>query len=254
MIDLHCHILSNVDDGAQNMSESIEMAKEAVREGIHTIVATPHHKNGRDENAGGDISAAVRQLNEVLSEQRIPLTVLPGQEVRIYGELLDDLHDSVIPLNITSQYIFIELPSNHVPRYTEQLFYDIQMQGLVPVIVHPERNAEIIENPDKLYKLVKKGSCTQVTASSVVGRFGKKIQRFTHHLIEANLTHFVASDAHNVTTRSFHMRKAYDLIDKEFGTQIKFMLMDNAQLLIDGHNIYRDVPERIKRKKFLGIF
>ncbi|MEH7252008.1 CpsB/CapC family capsule biosynthesis tyrosine phosphatase [Neobacillus niacini] len=254
MIDLHCHILPGVDDGAQSLSDSIAMAKKAVDQGIHTIVATPHHRNNSYENPKQTILERVKELNRVLLEEKIDLKVLPGQEVRVHGEMLEGYHGGeILPVNHTP-YVLVEFPSNHVPRYTEKLFYDLQMTGLIPVIVHPERNQEIIEHSEILYQLVKKGALTQVTAASLCGGFGKKIKNFSMQLIESNLTHFIASDAHNITSRSFKMRDAFGVIEKKVGMDMVYMFEENAALVIEGKTIYKEDPERIKRKRLFHIF
>jgi protein-tyrosine phosphatase len=184
----------------------------------------------------------------------LDLTVLPGQETRIFGEMVEGLESNeILPLN-QGKYVFVELPSGQVPRYTGQLLFDIQLKGFIPVIVHPERNQEIIENPEVLYQLVKKGALTQVTASSVSGHFGKTIKKFSLQLIEANLTHFVASDAHNTSSRGFKMVEAYDVIEKNFGIEAVYMFRENAELVVQGKSVYKEVPERVKRKKILGLF
>ena len=122
-----------------------------------------------------DIVAATAKLNGALKEENIPLTVLPGQEPRIYGEIIDDYRKGeILTLNDDGKYLFVELPSDHVPYYTEQLLFEIQLAGLVPIIVHPERNRDFLERPELLYQLVKKGALTQVTAASLAGFFGKK--------------------------------------------------------------------------------
>ncbi|KIO68296.1 Manganese-dependent protein-tyrosine phosphatase [Caldibacillus thermoamylovorans] len=105
-----------------------------------------------------------------------------------------------------------------------------------------------------MYHLIEKGALSQVTASSVTGELGKKIQRFTFQLIDANLTHFIATDAHNTTSRPFNLVEAYDVVEKEYGIEFVDMFMENAEHVIDGKMIYRENPERIKRKKILGIF
>jgi protein-tyrosine phosphatase len=254
MIDLHCHILPGIDDGAQSLSDSINMARKAVEQGIHTIVATPHHMNNKFENPKHSIIESVEKLNTILIEEKIQLKVLPGQEVRIHGEMLEGYKaGEILPVNHTP-YVLVEFSSNHVPRYTEKLFYDLQMNGLIPVIVHPERNQEIIERSDILYQLVKKGALTQVTAASISGDFGKKIKNFSLQLIEANLTHFIASDAHNTTKRTFKMREAFDVIEKKYGIDMVYYFDENAALLIDGKNVYKEDPERIKRKRVFNLF
>ncbi|PAD67848.1 tyrosine protein phosphatase [Bacillus sp. 7586-K] len=254
MIDIHSHILPGIDDGAQTVEDSINMAKLAVEEGITKIIATPHHQNGKYINKKQNIIERVSELNVVLQKENIPLEVLPGQETRIYGELIEDINKGdILPLNQTN-YLFIELPSGHIPRYTEQLLFDVQLKGFTPIIVHPERNAGVMENPDKLLNLVKKGALTQVTAGSVVGYFGKKIQKLSMQLIEANLTHFISSDAHNITSRSFHIRESISEINKEFGQQAVYYFKENAELLVNGQMVYKLEPSQIRRKKILGIF
>ena len=254
MIDLHCHILPGIDDGAQDLSESILMARIAVEQGIQTIVATPHHLNNHYENPKQPILAKVEELNKALQDEKIDLKILPGQETRVYGELVKGYEMGEIqPVNC-SQYLLVEFSSSHVPRYTEKLFYDLQVKGLIPIIVHPERNQEMIEQPDLLYKLVQNGALTQVTAASVCGDFGKKIKNFSLQLIEANLTHFIASDAHNTRSRTFKLREAFDHIYEKYGNEMVYLFDDNAALVTEGSHIYKEVPEKIKRKKFFKIF
>ncbi|MEB4860638.1 tyrosine-protein phosphatase [Priestia megaterium] len=255
MIDLHCHILHGIDDGAKIMEDSLKMAKQAVSEGIDTIVATPHHQNGKYINEKNDIVPRVSALNDYLLQENVPLTILPGQEVRIYGELIGDYRDGkILTLNQTNKYIFIELPSSQVPRFTEQLLYDIQIEGLIPIIVHPERNSCLIENPNILYNLVNTGAMTQITASSLTGRFGNKIKKFSWDLINANLTHMVASDAHNLSGRNFHMQEACEWIASEFGIDTLYMFYENAESIVNGYACFKDTPEKVRKKKFLGIF
>jgi protein-tyrosine phosphatase len=245
MIDVHCHILPGVDDGAQDLSDSIKMARKAVEQGIDTIVATPHHLNSHYENPKRQIIARVEELNHALVQEKIELKILPGQETRIYGEMVGGYEIGDILAMNHSQYVLVEFSSSHVPRYTEKLFYDLQMKGLIPVIVHPERNQEIIERPEILYQLVEKGALTQITAASIIGDFGKKISRFSQQLIEANLTHFIASDAHNTGKRTFKLREAFDFIEGKYGNEMVYLFQENAELLVEGNHVYKEVPNRI---------
>nr|WP_263324264.1 CpsB/CapC family capsule biosynthesis tyrosine phosphatase [Neobacillus sp. Marseille-Q6967] len=253
MIDIHCHILPGIDDGAKNLDESITLAKEAAREGIHTIIATPHLNNQYD-NRKQIILDKVEELNKALQDQAIDIKIMAGHEPRIYGELLEDFDKNEIQTLNGTQYLFVEFPSSHVPRYTEQLLFDIQVKGLTPIIVHPERNTELIERPEVLYNLVEKGALTQVTASSLCGYFGKKIKNFSEQLIEFNLTHFIASDAHNVVNRSFKMEEAFNLVASKFGNDYVYLFKENAEFLVEGQNVIKEMPEKITKKKRFFIF
>src|SRR5690625_3368819 len=174
MIDIHSHILPGLDDGAKTEEDSLDMAQQAVEQGIHTIIATPHHKNSKYDNIRESIIKHTVILNDLFKAHNVPLTLLPGQETRINGEMIKDIQNGeLLSLNDT-KYLFVELPFGHAPRYTEAMLYDIQLEGYSPIIVHPERNRELLEHPDRLYGMVRKGALTQVTASSLMGYFGKK--------------------------------------------------------------------------------
>lgn len=254
VIDIHCHILPSVDDGASSLMESLMMAREAEKQGIKRIIATPHHHNGEFMNPGEHIPGIVHYLNGKLREEKIQVEILPGQETKIYGELVADLKSgNVITLN-GSNYVLIGLPRTHVPHYTTQLFFDLQIDGYTPIIAQPELNQEILENPDKLYRLVKNGALTQMKAGSIIGQANRKIQEFTHQLLQSNLTHFIASDAHDGKGRSHSMHKAYQEIVKVHGESTAEQLQENSESLVMDQSIHKNMPERIRKKKIWGIF
>ncbi|WP_377887491.1 tyrosine-protein phosphatase [Alkalihalobacillus sp. R86527] len=255
MIDIHSHILPGIDDGAKTIEDSLAMARQASDQGITKIVASPHHRNGAFENERLSILKEVDLLNTTLQQEGIDIEILPGQENRIYGELIEDIHgEELLTVNETGIYMLIEFPSSHLPRYANKLLFDLQVNGFIPIIVHPERNREIMENPDRLYKLIKEGALSQLTGSSVTGKMGKKIQKFSMDLIYHNLAHFVASDAHNVTNRPFDLRTAMEAVEREFDMSTRYMLQENAVEMIEGKMVTKELPEEIKRKKFLGLF
>jgi protein-tyrosine phosphatase len=255
MIDIHSHILPGIDDGAQTLQDSVNMAEEAVKEGITHLFATPHHRNGRYENEKKTIISHVTLLNQELKNREIPLNIIPGQEIRLYKELIEDLdQDALLPLHHELKYLLIEFPSSNVPNYAAEILYELSLRNYQPIIVHPERNSEIIEKPDLLYNFINEGALTQVTANSVIGNFGKKIMNFSHDLIKANMAHFVASDAHNTSSRGFHLTKAYEVIQKQYGMDTRYYLQENAELVLKGETVLIEQPQHIKKKKFLGIF
>lgn len=255
MIDIHCHILPDTDDGAKTVDDALVMARHAVEEGITTIIATPHHRNGTYVTPKATILAKVDELNRQLTAAQIPLTILPGQEPRIFGEVVECYtNGELLSLNDQHQYMLIEFSNTHIPKYAKQLLFNLQQIGIIPIIVHPERNPEIVKNSDILYQFVKAGALVQVTSASVIGKFGKNIQKFTLQLIEHHLAHFIASDAHNITSRSFHLREAYELVEAEFGVAMRFSLQENATLASEGRFVAPEQPNLIKRKRILGIF
>lgn len=255
MIDIHCHILPGVDDGAADEQVSIEMGRAAMLEGITQIVATPHHRNRSWDNPRSSTLKMVATLNQLFDKHNITVTILPGQEPRIFGEMADDgIEEELVTVNDGHKYLLVEFPTHHVPRYAQRLFYDLQMKGVTPVIVHPERNNDIFTHPDILYQLINDGALSQVTAASLIGRNGKKVKKFVSQLIDNGLTHFIASDAHNVGERPFYMKEAFAELDRLFGRAAVKTFQENAELLIHGELVNREQPEPIREKKFLGIF
>ncbi|WP_309089163.1 CpsB/CapC family capsule biosynthesis tyrosine phosphatase [Domibacillus sp.] len=251
MIDIHCHILPGVDDGAKDIAHSLQMARTAEQEGITAIVATPHHMNGTYQNEKAVIEQSVQLLNVQLEQEGINVDIYAGQEVRLYGELLEDYQSNKLLTVNQSTHMLVEFPSSSIPAFAEQLLFDMQLKGITPIIVHPERNAAIAENPDRLYKLIQNGALSQVTAASVNGLFGKKAKALSLQLIEANLTHFIATDAHNTTTRRFGLAEAYEAIDPDYAAYFQ----ENAQAVLSGQHIEKEPPQHVTRKKkFLGLF
>jgi len=198
MIDTHCHILSGIDDGAHDIAESIAMAKIAVKDGISAIIATPHVMSGVYNNSKDQIISAVQDLNKILADENIPLTILPGAEYHIEPDLPRRMEKGeLLTLNNTGRYLLVEPPSTYIPDYTGKILYELQLQGITPVIAHPERNAAFAKDPSLLAQFVSRGIPAQVTAGSVTGNFGKYIQKTALNFLKKGLVHMIVSDAHS---------------------------------------------------------
>ena len=257
MVDIHSHILWGIDDGAKTPEDTIEMAKAGVKNGINHVIATPHHYDGTYMNPASVIHSRVKEANDLLKKNKINLMIHPGMELHLNGEISRDLEaveSTLVPLAGNSHYLLIELPYDHVPRYTETLFFDIQLKGFIPIIAHPERNVEIRDNPNLLYDLVKKGALSQVTAASIAGLFGDTLQKLSLKLIKSNLVHFIASDAHNTKKRGLALREAYQWIDKHLDESYTDFFVDNAVALIEHKPIVIPEPNKPVRKKIFGLF
>lgn len=190
MIDFHSHILYGLDDGADSMTESLAMAKSAVKDGVKVIYATPHHLHPLFDYNQEELYEHFDDLKKELINEDIPVELRIGQEIRISGDLVEQLNSNqALTLGNSDKYVLIEFPSDHVPEYAQRLLFDVQVAGYQPIIAHPERNKEIMQKPDVLYKLVRDGNLSQVTSASVTGDFGKKIQEFSFDLLEHNLIH-----------------------------------------------------------------
>ncbi|MCU6600451.1 tyrosine protein phosphatase [Peribacillus frigoritolerans] len=254
MIDIHCHILPGVDDGSADMKESLSMAKKAVEAGITHIFAAPHHLNEKYVNVKSDIIDRTVRLNESLQQENIPLTIHLGQEVRIHRDIFTSLEkEEILTLDDNGKYLLLELPSGKVPTYTQEVIYELLLKGITPIIVHPERNKELIENRKLLFELVQEGALTQITSGSIIGNFGKSIQSFSKKIIEHNLAHFIATDAHNIISRGFTLQLAYETITNVYGIERTFYFKENVEQLLKAQSPTVEKPVPFK-KKILGIF
>ncbi len=254
MIDLHCHILPGVDDGAASLQESLSMAEQAIAQGITHLLCTPHHNNGRYENEKSSVIAAVHHLQNALDERNLPLTLLEGQEVRVTGELITAIEkDHLLFTDITDTYLLLEFPTQDVPAFSESLFFELRTLGKVPVIVHPERNAIFREDPNRLIPFLEMGCLAQLTAPSIVGIFGKQIQKTAHEMVTHNLVQMVASDAHGISKRRFYLKQAYEIIEQEWGKEKVLQMQQVARDLINGDEVSYPSYTEVKKKKF-GLF
>lgn len=195
MIDLHCHILPGLDDGAQTMEDSLDMARTAAGDGIHTIAATPHADKWGANPDEEDLERQVAQLQEALDAKGVPIRVVPGLENHLTPDLVSG---KIVPLNHT-RYFLVELPFEEFPHYVEQALFQLQLKGYTPILAHPERNAVLRSDPEALRGLVERGILAQLTAASLLGVFGKKTREASESYLRQGLVQVLATDSHSAT-------------------------------------------------------
>ena len=201
MIDLHCHILPGIDDGARDIATSLAMAQMAQEDGITHIVATPH-VSADGKPTPDEIRAATQQLNELLGEQDVPVTILPGAEVPAYPDTVALVREHKL-LTIADQdkYLLLEPPLAGIPTYLEQVCFELQVANIIPVIAHPERTQLAFAQLEVYKRLVERGCLMQVNADSLRGHEGRRIRKIALELVRSRLAHIIATDAHGLTAR-----------------------------------------------------
>lgn len=248
MIDIHAHILPFVDDGSSDLEESLQMARMAVSEGIHTVIATPHHANGNYDNEAARVREAVESLQKLLEYRNISLRIVAGQEIRGYSDLLRDYERGALLTLADSSYLLLEFPSGQVPPQAREWIHELGISGVTAVIAHPERNKELAGSPETLAGLIEAGALAQVTSHSLTGAFGRSIQKTALQMCRSRLIHFVASDAHNVKFRPFALKEAYSLLEKEAGKEIADACRRNAASLLANESIPYEEPRLAKKR------
>ncbi len=242
MIDLHVHILPGLDDGAQSPEVALEMARRACADGTGALVATPHVISGLYPNTREAVLEAVERLNSLISRHELTVQVLPGAEYRIEHDLPERFgRGELLTLNDSGRYLLVELPSSQIPAYTSRVIYELLLQGVVPVIAHPERNHGFVKDPSQLYNLIARGALAQVTAGSLTGLFGSTAATAAQLFLAHGCIHFIASDAHSPRGRAPVMSGALEPAGRLLGEDGAARLVkDNPRRVLQGKGV--DTP------------
>jgi protein-tyrosine phosphatase len=195
--DLHAHILPGVDDGAKTPEDTIAMARVAADSGTRTILATPHRKDVTENWSVQHIRELVAEMNRRIRSEGIELELVLGMENHLDLDLPDEVaRGRALPMNGT-RYILVEMPFFGRPNYIEDVLFKLQLQGLTPVLAHPERIEAFQQDVELLASFVERGMLSQITAGSLLGHFSGPVKRFTHTLLRRGLAHIIASDTHH---------------------------------------------------------
>ena len=237
-IDIHCHIVPNIDDGATNLQQSVRMARTAVEDGTKGLIATPHQLGSNGRVTAKAITNGVALLQKQLDSAEIELPILPGADVRIDPELPKLLKQGkVLTLADRGKHVLLELPHNtYYPL--DKLLKSLRRQGLVGILSHPERTRGIIKNPDVMWDVIEAGGLLQITAASLTGDFGSSCQEIAELAVDEGLIHFIASDAHDTKHRPFGMRDAYDTICEIAGEKLADLVCcENPARVFEGDDV-----------------
>lgn len=237
LVDIHNHILPGLDDGPESLEKALLLAENAVANGITHVIATPHHLSTKYRNSSLKVKEAIASLYRELSQRNIHLKILPGQEIHLSVNVLEELENDLLTLANSGKYLLIELPNSYIPTHTLEVIYKIQLKGYIPIIVHPERNIVLRKNKQLLYEYVCKGALIQITASSLLGLDGRSLKKCTKELIKHNLVHFISSDAHHYLKRPFLLKNAFEYVKKEFSESHLIYFCENSSHIVYGNEI-----------------
>ena len=216
MFDIHSHILYGVDDGAGNLSDSVEMAQLAAESGTKGLIATPHCNipGVFDNYWTAELLEKLSVLRQELKKRNIPIEIYSGQEVFLSKKFETHLKNGeFITLN-NSRYMLVELDFRTDEASMMSRIQRLSEYGYVPVVAHPERYGLVIENPDIITAIKSSGCLVQINRSSVLGDFGPYIKRTAQAILRNGLADFVASDAHSQYSRTPNLSDVHEYISE----------------------------------------
>jgi len=219
MIDLHCHILPGIDDGAPDLSVSLEMARASVADGVSVVACTPHILPGLYHNSGLQIRQATRQLQDALDQEGIPLRLVTGADAHMVPDFVAGLRSGHLLALADTRYVLVEPPHHVAPIRLEDFFFNLMLGGYVPILTHPERLTWVKSHYAIIQRLVRTGVWMQITAGSLAGAFGRSAQYIGERLLDEGCVHILASDAHDTTRRPPNLSKGRDLAAKRVGAR-----------------------------------
>ncbi len=239
MIDLHAHILPNLDDGPRSWEESLEMCRMAFDDGIRTIVATPHTLNGVYNNNAAVIKQQAKHLQKLLEKNNIAVNILPGSDVRVYPTLTSLIENGeALTINDNRRYIILELPDLFPMPAIKKLMLSLTDKGITPIISHPERISQIQQDSSVIYDFIKEGALTQVTAMSITGEFGKGAKGFVEKMLKYDMVHIISTDCHNIVSRPPILSIAVELASRIVGKEKALsMVTSTPQAIIEGQKV-----------------
>jgi protein-tyrosine phosphatase len=246
MIDIHCHPLPGVDDGAKSFEIAVDMCRLAAEDGTTHLVATPHsnytytYDPVLNRQLLGELQAKIGDKPKLLlgcdfhlSYDNIQICVQNSKDFTING----------------TSYLLVELPDQFIPDHFSRVYYDIRVAGLRPIITHPERNPLLQRKPELLEEWMSNGCLVQVTAQSYLGGFGSQARQYAEMLLDCGAIHFFASDGHDVRRRPPVLSRCYRKVAKAKGEEIADLLFQkNPEAVIKG----LDLPPQPERAELVG--
>ena len=260
MIDIHAHLLPQVDDGPDSWEESLAIIRKGIADGIKGVVCTSHVLNQLDEELEREFIDKFEELKQRAGEANLKISLWLGSEIHCNAEF--NPKSKIATLNNNGKYALLELPLIGIPNDVEEVFFRLSIEGITTILAHPERNNIIAEKLEMAYNFIEKGVLLQANAGSVTGQFGKHIKHTVFEMLDHKMIHFIASDCHSPHRRPMVLSQAYKIINRHYGEKTaKELFVVNPYKAVIGEKISPSPPipihgNRVKRKRthILKIF
>lgn len=233
-VDIHCHILPGIDDGARTIEESLALAREAAANGVSDIIATPHLNRELFIFSIEDAKAAFEKLQAAITAEQIPITLHLGAEVKAAPNIPEGVKSGTIPTLAGSDYLLLEFPFDSVPPFARELVFQIQLAGITPILAHPERNARFQRDPSLLESYLSAGCLTQINSTSLTGHLGRSSQKAAIAFLTNKWVNMIGSDGHKAGGRGVNFKEALSVAAKQVGMEEALkMVLDNPRRILD---------------------
>lgn len=256
MIDIHSHILYNVDDGSKTIENTIDILKKAEQAGFSDIVLTPHYIENYYENSKSFIKRKISDLKQEIYKQDIIVELHHGNEIMLTENTPELLKRSRIATIANSRYVLFEIPFSNKMLNLGQIVYVLRANGYIPILAHPERYAFIQENPNEIIDIIKLGVLIQSNYGSFMGQYGRTAKEVAELLLENHLIHFLGTDTHRQGFVFENMRDLIKKIKDISGDEryIHEITSANQRKVLNDLDIFVKSPIGIKERKKVFFF
>lgn len=247
MIDIHTHILPNIDDGSRSIEETFNLIKEAKSAGFEAIVSTSHYMEGYYETNTPEREVWVNAIYENLKSKNIDVNLYLGNEIYMTENIMNLLKEGKASTINDTSYVLFELPLNAEPLNLYDIVYEMLQYKIVPILAHPERYSFVQKDPELIYDLIEKGVLMQANYGSIVGQYGEKAQIIVKKFFESNMIHFLGSDVHRQNTIYPKIPRILQVIEGIIGEEKLYELTTiNPKLVLNNKKIEIDQPHKIE--------
>lgn len=252
MIDIHSHILYGLDDGARTLDESVSMAQMAARHGTTVIVGTPHANLEYEF----DPPAIAARRAEIEAASNGVISIVTGSDFHLTYDNIQDAIEHPTKYAVAHKcYLLVEFSDLLIFHNMSEIFTRLQDAGMVPIITHPERNQLLQMRLPAIEEWVASGVLLQVTGQSLLGDFGRRARQFSELLLDKDIVHFIASDAHDTQRRPPRLDLAYAHIGKKYGkARAERLFVNNPRACVEGVPLPVPQVEEKPPKRFFGLF
>lgn len=234
LIDIHCHVVPGVDDGAKTLYDSGKILQQEYFDEVSAIIATPHYRRGMFETPQEEVERQFNRLHEMASRSRSGMKVYLGCEYHSGFSMVRDIRKGLRPTMAGSRYVLTEFSSRHSYTVIRNQIYDLVAAGYKPIIAHAERYPCLVSDHTRTVELVRAGARIQLTSGNVLGEMGKPVKKYCHYLLKNGLVSFIATDAHDIKERRPNLGKCADYVEKKYGKDYAAdIFIHNPQLIIN---------------------